>query len=308
MSSPQPLPSPPYSPDEEDISRAGKWPEEGPSHPGAAHVRNGKERAMGPDSDHTEGEGDESEHFDSDLGTDGYPPTNDQEAESQRVAETLRQWEMAERQRRKAARDSAASANAAPSFVSDVTRRASLLWPSRMSRRASSGGVGTHHMLRTTDDSVPLDNIDPHHAISIPSPDPAENPFATPNASRISLNEPQQSAIMHASGDSASLSVETVPAPASSSASRPMLEAYSLPKPPPPEPLGLPPPRSPPPRTATPHANRPPEPIPRPAVTHMTEDEPEPKPTRWWTEWLCGCTEGADRGGDHQAGRTNPFE
>ncbi|KAF8325225.1 uncharacterized protein EI90DRAFT_3019192 [Cantharellus anzutake] len=29
---------------------------------------------------------------------------------------------------------------------------------------------------------------------------------------------------------------------------------------------------------------------------------------RWWTDWLCGCREGADRGGDHQAGSTNPME
>ncbi|KAF8320814.1 hypothetical protein DL93DRAFT_2073535 [Clavulina sp. PMI_390] len=29
---------------------------------------------------------------------------------------------------------------------------------------------------------------------------------------------------------------------------------------------------------------------------------------RWWTDWLCGCREGPNRGGDNQAGKTNPFE
>ncbi|TEB38192.1 hypothetical protein FA13DRAFT_1725839 [Coprinellus micaceus] len=47
----------------------------------------------------------------------------------------------------------------------------------------------------------------------------------------------------------------------------------------------------------------------------ITRQPPPPKPlggeakkTRWWHEWLCGCGEGPDRGGHHQAGRTNPFE
>lgn len=41
------------------------------------------------------------------------------------------------------------------------------------------------------------------------------------------------------------------------------------------------------------------------------EDEDDVEPPfkgRWWTDWLCGCREGPDRGGDHQAGRTNAFE
>ncbi|KZT32232.1 hypothetical protein SISSUDRAFT_567640 [Sistotremastrum suecicum HHB10207 ss-3] len=36
--------------------------------------------------------------------------------------------------------------------------------------------------------------------------------------------------------------------------------------------------------------------------------DPDPHESRWWTDWLCGCREGPNRGGDDQAGRTNPFE
>ena len=60
----------------------------------------------------------------------------------------------------------------------------------------------------------------------------------------------------------------------------------------------------------------------------VREDEDE-TPVPWWTEWLCGCSEGPDRGGELQvrpvtyirlpqrstftnfmlqAGRTNPLE
>lgn len=71
----------------------------------------------------------------------------------------------------------------------------------------------------------------------------------------------------------------------------------ALQTPPPPQPLDLPKPRTPPPRTETPHANRPPEPIPPPAITQNdNDDDYVQRPTRWWTDWLCGCVEN----GDHQ--------
>ncbi|THH05343.1 hypothetical protein EW146_g9928, partial [Bondarzewia mesenterica] len=73
---------------------------------------------------------------------------------------------------------------------------------------------------------------------------------------------------------------------------------------PPPEPLGLPKPRTPPPRINTPYSNRPPEPIPPPVPRAQERDasaqEEDAKPVRWWTEWLCGCSEGPDRGGEVQ--------
>lgn len=48
--------------------------------------------------------------------------------------------------------------------------------------------------------------------------------------------------------------------------------------------------------------NRPLQPTPVPAINRVApraEEEPE---VRWWHEWLCGCGEGPDRGGDHQVG------
>jgi hypothetical protein len=74
-----------------------------------------------------------------------------------------------------------------------------------------------------------------------------------------------------------------------------------------PAPLDLPLPRSPPPRTATPHASRPPEPFPRPDSRMTVHDDEEEKPVPWWTEWLCGCSEGPDRGGDVQVGPVTSF-
>ncbi|KAH9910952.1 hypothetical protein B0H21DRAFT_489365 [Amylocystis lapponica] len=316
MSAPQPLPSLPPSPDEEDISRAAVWPAESAS--GAEAVRRGKTKSSSNPSsslspphspyahtgdDLSEGEG---EGTDTSAAADGYPPTKDEEAEARRVAENLRRWETAERERRKAARESTASTSSG-TLVGNFTRRASLLWPSRRAHAASVGGGGAHHVLRTTDDGVPLDELDG----APPSPHSNagdENPFATPTGSTLSLNDPHQSAIMTPSAsypdgaEPAALLSDTSP--------RPTLEASSsFSKHPPPKPLDLPKPRSPPPRTETPHANRPPEPIPPPVLSPpppVPEVEPEEK--RWWTEWLCGCSEGADRGGDNQAGRTNPFE
>jgi len=96
---------------------------------------------------------------------------------------------------------------------------------------------------------------------------------------------------------------------------RPILQASSSftsppsrSKAPPPEPLLLPPPKTPPLRINTPNAHI--SPPPRQEQTHPDDEssEPEPKEVRWWTDWLCGCSEGLERGGEHQAGRTNPFE
>lgn len=177
----------------------------------------------------------------------------------------------------------------------------SLLWPSRQSKHASTGGLGAHHQLRTTDDAVPLDDIDGSPALSaVPSPDPGDNPFLTPTPSVLDLSGTQQdSAIMtptDASDATFALGDKTNRPHAAKRASE---DAKEKQLPPPPVPLDLPRPRSPPPRTKTPHADRPPEPIPPPAPVPVQQEEEE-KPVRWWTEWLCGCSEGSDRGGDHQ--------
>ena len=78
-------------------------------------------------------------------------------------------------------------------------------------------------------------------------------------------------------------------------------------QPPPALPLGLPPPVTPPPPIPIDSPTVPSPPPQQQRRGQQGEDEEEGK-TRWWHEWLCGCGEGKDRGGDHQAGRTNPFE
>ena len=72
--------------------------------------------------------------------------------------------------------------------------------------------------------------------------------------------------------------------------------------------------QAPPPHPDAPHAHidRPPEPVAPPELEPQPQDDVEAQrqkqaqveqdlpPVRWWHEWLCGCGEGPDRGGDHQ--------
>ncbi|CAL1707399.1 unnamed protein product [Somion occarium] len=303
--SPHPLPSLPPSPVEEDISRAGTWPEDTSTLTDKPPKAKGKERER-LDTPSLPYAAEES-GFSSDegeTGVEGYPPTKDEKAQARRVEENLRRWELQERQRRKAARESTMSSPTRTSFMADMTQQASLLWSARRSIRPPTGGGGSHHVLRPAEDGVPLDEIDTPAPSRRASSEPAVNPFITPAASTVSLNEPYQSAIMTASSslpssEEASTSTLTTP-----TASRPMLPA-SLPSHPPPQPLDLPKPRTPPPRTGTPHANKPPEPMPPPTLNVTLDEENVPAgKTRWWTDWLCGCMDT----GDHQAARTNPFE
>ncbi|RDX48077.1 hypothetical protein OH76DRAFT_697218 [Lentinus brumalis] len=354
-SSPQPLPSLPPSPgldpapalrrNDEDIAQA--WHEDEDTITDARHPkpnakrrsRKGKERAAESDED--------EEDEDEPAAVAGYPPTKEEEEESRRVQENLRRWEIAERQRRKAARESASAAptstagglgNNATSLLADLFRRDS--------RKVPLGGVGTHQQLSMTDkdtdgDAVPLDDLEtPSVDRFSPGPSTPEpvNPFDTPNPSRTSLNIPDHSAIMTES--------DTVPDELSTPVKdkqqhldvpdRPTLQASSSfaspgqgqkrrSQPPPPKPLDLPAPRAPPPPADAPHASKPPEPVAplsvdssrntsvdeersrEPAGPERMKEEDAP-PVRWWHEWLCGCGEGPDRGGDHQAGRTNPME
>ncbi|CAA7263189.1 unnamed protein product [Cyclocybe aegerita] len=234
-----------------------------------------------------------SEHVDSAV----YPPRADEAEETRR---NLRRWEIAERQRRKAARESQSSGT--PSLVSDVSRRASLLWPGKRPKRPSISGLGTHKALQSYDD-LPLTAID---ASPVPSPTRSESegghvqdPF-NPSESFSPFSdshEPHTPTIRNASSGEHSSKATTSETPTLDPSSTP---SGSSSRPPPPMPINIPPPRTPP-------------PILSPTATETT-DPTRPNPNkkqpevRWWHDWLCGCGEGPDRGGDLQAGRTNPFE
>lgn len=115
-----------------------------------------------------------------------------------------------------------------------------------------------------------------------------EDPFVTPMASTVSLNTPQDSAIMTESTDGAAKEPSNKQRNHKRRSKR---KSYI----PPPQPLDIPQPLTPPPRTGSPHANRPPEPIPAPAISEAAqEQEEEVSDKRWWTDWLCGCREHGD--------------
>jgi len=324
---PQPLPSLPGSPTmSEDLSRAPAWVEDAEQDEQETTPRKSKDKGKGRvvDADVEE----TGEEVSEEEIPRTYPPTNEDAAETRKIEENLRRWEQNERQRRKAARESIQQQNR--SLVADVTRRASLLWPrkanpSHPSRVGRSEDLGTHAVLKSSDevDFVPMEDIadSPNH-IAQPSPYTSprvdgvgENPFDHP-ADPISPFDDTHAQASHAVMD------ESAPPP-SASASDPLVKSASKAEaqngrptllassssfrnPPKAQPLGLPPPLTPPPPSMThpPGATDPPSVGPHAA----TSPELEPEPTRWWTDWLCGCSEGPDRGGDHQAGRTNPCE
>lgn len=340
-SSPEPLPSLPPSPVEEDLGWRAPWshgdddsprPDSASSPDDLQHSK-GKGKATEhqpppPTSYANGGRGEVSQWPDQGRGTEAYPPTTDEATETRRVQENLKLWEVAERQRRKSARESASSTSS--SLVVDVARRANAFWSRRSSHHSVDGG-GKHRALQTSDDNVRLDDIVASPSPSAPpspSPSPgpgpyarrADDPFSDPlpgSSSSLFVNAQSAAEIDAASVSSASaveLQTPTHAAPflspplaVSHSGNRLSAKAVNAPAP-----LDLPKPRSPPPRTATPHAKRPPEPFPRPdsRMLRTTADEEVDgaKPVRWWTEWLCGCSEGSDRGGEVQAGRTNPME
>ena len=230
-----------------------------------------------------------------------------------RLLQTLKRWEIAERQRRKNARLSTTREGTlhspTSSIVSDVGRRASLLWSSTKTAGQSSRYSPHHHTkLQSTDslDAVALEAVTsrptspstPNSAV----PFVGHNPFDAPSEITSPFSDShqfQQTAVMNPSSD---LSLpSTHPAPPGA-----------------PQPLDLPPPRTPPPPTSAPPSARAPPTV---SAANKQMDEDPPK-FRWWHEWLCGCTES----GGHQvslrarcflsvylmillqAGRTNPFE
>ncbi|KAL0575513.1 hypothetical protein V5O48_006468 [Marasmius crinis-equi] len=234
-----------------------------------------------------------------------YPPGINEAEETRRVEETLRRWEAAEQLRRKAARESYNGSTKTNSIVSASGWRASSLWGgSGQSRHRALGG--NHAALESRDsmDQLPLDDMAPSPGFSPrASPTPPEstnehntdNPFLNPpEASSPFADSHQVTALMSPTTPPETLKTTGDALPPD----RPTLKAAesTFGRPPPPEPLGLPPPRTPPP------IEQPPEPVPAPTIHQSPQasqtEEPE---TRWWHEWLCGCGEGPDRGGDYQA-------
>ncbi|KAG9316359.1 hypothetical protein JVU11DRAFT_2392 [Chiua virens] len=129
----------------------------------------------GSPSSYTKGKGKETseDEYDEDaphhVGTHkAYPPMTDEAAETRRVEETLKRWDIAERQRRKAARDSVHHTSS-PSLLSSVTHTASLVLSRRSGSIATIGvGPGATRTFKLHDAvdvaregyAVPLDYID----------------------------------------------------------------------------------------------------------------------------------------------------
>ncbi|KAJ3571775.1 hypothetical protein NP233_g3546 [Leucocoprinus birnbaumii] len=314
---PPPSPSPASSPTlEDDIAHGKAWLAHDDDNPDVDRKGKARENYVDLSEDNAEL-----------SDANSYPPMRDQDAETRRVEETLRQWEITERQRRKAARESNSSGTIAtsPSLFTDVTRRASLLWRSSSRKRPSIGGK--HTALSSTDnlDAVPLEDI-----AASPTPSPSPSPIPSPaiplsvrergssatedansdnhhNAAENPFENPTTPTVLEAVSpfaDSHRIDGDELRTPTDKLKTRAMEKRQSRP-PPPPMPLDLPRPKTPPPApiSTPPYATDPPD-----ATQRPKDHDDSGKETQWWHEWLCGCGEGPDRGGDYQAGRTNPFE
>lgn len=208
--------------------------------------------------------------------------------------QNLRRWEVTERKRRKAARESSQSVSATSSLLDDIARRANQIWPNRQNRHSSHNGLGAHTALQSQEnfDSVPLDNI---HDATSPSLSPSrtssqdtlrENPFTNPSEAMSPFADPPNPE-----------SPTPTPSATRSSPFSKYLDPPSVSRrqPPVPKPLDLPKPRTPPPPVSSlPYAST------SPAIAEEHPEVSDENETRWWHDWLCGCGEGPDRGGEHQ--------
>ncbi|KAF8813570.1 hypothetical protein BYT27DRAFT_7130340 [Phlegmacium glaucopus] len=279
---------------EEEVVQSASWPSE--EHPiSSSQLNKGKERQI-----HTENQDSSFLRTGSSEALDAisYPPINDDAEETRRVEETLRRWEIAERQRRKAARESSQK-SALPSYVSGTSRRPSLLWQVRKSKVPSTSGLGAHAALQSQDntDTLPLRDINISPTPSTSRSDSEDgyivDPFVNPPDSLSPFSD------AHQLGQPGAIPVpykNEMPTPVS------ITDPPKAGHPPPPKPLSLPPPRTPPPIASLSPISQSNPIFGASNEQHMLQD------TRWWHDWLCGCGEGPDRGGDNQAGRTNPFE
>jgi len=221
---------------------------------------------------------------------------------------------MEERERRRVARESGSSFKYS---VQGVTRTASAIWAGLRSQRPRSrggNGGGHHHVLpdNENEDGLPLEDLDrtpppsgantptmkqrfdtsPPYSNAAGTDNPFENPDNIRNASTTSLNTPDHPTILTESSE---------PHPTFSNSQAD--EEKTRKGPPPPQPLGLPKPRTPPPRgyQDQEHISEPPDLTAAPSTTTREVSRTGPgdpeKDSKWWTEWLCGCSEGPERGG-----------
>lgn len=193
-----------------------------------------------------------------------------------------------------------------PSVVSNVARSASLLWTPARKNPYNRPSTANHNALASTDsiDSLPLTAMpnSPHTATSPQADDPFVTPSETEQAHGSPFADAHQTTSVMSPTAEAFRTANAFDVVTGDPPERPVLlaRASSMIKPPPPkpQPLGLPPPKAPP-----PPVDLPPLPTSEPTFARADEEEEDIEAggrTRWWHEYLCGCGEGPDRGGEHQ--------
>ncbi|VDB87478.1 unnamed protein product [Peniophora sp. CBMAI 1063] len=299
-SEPVPLPSLPPSPTRTERDLADPYGDDEPPTPKQTSFSpkgKGKQRAetMPPDGPFPDpddyADGDAPDRIKRAATVDVYPPTTDEAAEARRIEENLRRWEAAERAKRRAARDK--DKGDTTSIVGSVLRRVSLL-RSPSQQRPSTHGPDAHRALGAAD-AVPLDDID---GAATPR---SASPFSPPVLSPPATANPFTDAAALASSNSLMLGQDGEGDGAA--------DGKGKGRPPVPAPLNLPPPRTPPPVDQAPGPRSPLDGSRASSVERVAaEADVYAPPVRWWHEILCGCGEGPDRGGEEQAGKTNPLE
>ncbi|KAG8746352.1 hypothetical protein FRC10_005341 [Ceratobasidium sp. 414] len=258
-----------------------------------------------------------------------YPPMSEEAAEEREVIENLKRWEVAERLRRKAMRDSRSlsGGSTVSSPVTTLGRRASQL----LFRRSTSSSRNAPTRLQTIS-PTPLDDLEQQRnsLARIETADTSRNPFRDPTATdAVAFMSPTSADPFqkkHGRSDSMSTVTGETAGPAQPAPRRPILQASGSStlftqepgsvRVPPPRPLDIP--TTPAPQhvyegggSVPARMSGPPEGMMvKRTVAEIQEEEEElereGRDGRWWTDWLCGLKERRDPAG--QGGRTNPFE
>jgi hypothetical protein len=238
-----------------------------------------------------------------------FPPVPEDRSETRRIEENLQRWDELERQRRKVARQMETSrpTSTSNSFRSTVARTTSMLMPSNKWLRIPEGRRNTLAISEQPSSNVALEPLSQPAASFAPPQDYAHaprDPFL--DSASAPYEENLSPSVNRSQSLPSAQNLDLLSRPVATSSSSPSRRLSARPKPP--RPLDLPSPRTPPPLS---WQDTLPEPIAAPMLTPIRSTPLEtysPPETRWWHEWLCGFGEGVDRGGDKQAGKTNPFE